>query len=514
MFWVQQVCPEVSVFWVHAATSEQFHESFKQIAQKCQIPLRGGPRTDVPMLVKNWLESSERSRRQWLMIIDNADDTEIFFNSNRGMLDEAEDAGTLTSNDHLARYLPDCPHGSILLTTKDKQAAVKFARNRACDIIKVGELAESDQLIKKKLGKPWPSSTDVSLLSVRLESIPLAVVQATAYIQEREIDIPEYLRLLDQSDQSLVELLSKPFEEVGRDSSVPNAVAATWIISFKVIRDRHRDASDLLSLLSSFDWQGIPKSFLSRYSNKHYRPDSPRGRNPEIRLTEALGVLKAFSFVSIDQIDRFVNMHRLVYLVTRNWLVEERISERWAAEAFSIVSGSLLTPLDCDRHFKYLRSAWTVLDHNASRPWTSFTRLSPVSQSLWELSWFTEWAWERLLSTRFEGYGPGWGGSNATEQAAYRLELTASVRQSVLQSKPLCLRSDADCPTYLNPGQNLPGGDTWGVGAQVSNLTTKGWRSDDQYHQSMPEFEQVSIKDLIERRRQMWSKEMALMMED
>lgn len=94
----------------------------------------------------------------------------------------------------------------------------------------------------------------------------------------------------------------------------------------------------------------------------------------------------------------------------------------------------VLMPLDCDRHLKYLCSVWTVLDHDASSTLPSFTRLSPVSQSLRDWSCFTEWAWERLLSTRFGGYGPGWHGSNATEQAAYRLELTASVRHIVLQS--------------------------------------------------------------------------------
>jgi hypothetical protein len=75
-----------------------------------------------------------------------------------------------------------------------------------------------------------------------------------------------------------VELLSEPFEEVGRDSSIPNAVTATWIVSFKQIKEQCPHASDLLSLMSFFDRQGIFKMFLS-YRSEHR--NGPEDREQE-----------------------------------------------------------------------------------------------------------------------------------------------------------------------------------------------------------------------------------------
>lgn len=46
------------------------------------------------------------------------------------------------------------------------------------------------------------------------------------------MSVEEYLQQLDRGDDHLTELLSQPFEEVGRDSEIPNAVIATWILLF------------------------------------------------------------------------------------------------------------------------------------------------------------------------------------------------------------------------------------------------------------------------------------------
>jgi hypothetical protein len=82
------------------------------------------------------------------------------------------------------------------------------------------------------------------------------------------LTIVKYLKLLDENDNRLVKVLSEPFEAIGRDSEVPNAVTATWIVSFEQIRRQYCKASDLLSLMSFFDRQGIPKVFLSHYSEQ------------------------------------------------------------------------------------------------------------------------------------------------------------------------------------------------------------------------------------------------------
>lgn len=173
---------------------------------------------------------------------------------------------------------------------------------------------------------------DLSMLSSRLEYLPLALIQAAAFIQENSISVCEHLRLLNKSDQDLVDLLSEEFETVGRDSKTPRTVAETRILSFEQIQRQNAFVSELLSLMSLFDRHAISLKFLLDYS-KQESGQEPRG---DIQLTKALGVLKAFSFV-LEEENRGLNMHRLVQLVTRKWLVKTGKMSQFAGQALLVV---------------------------------------------------------------------------------------------------------------------------------------------------------------------------------
>ncbi|UKZ79213.1 hypothetical protein TrVFT333_006963 [Trichoderma virens FT-333] len=223
VFWLHTTCPEVSVFWVPASSTERFRKSFFDIAQKCQIPGYDDPKLGVLLLAKNWLETNDR--RQWLLVIDNANDTEIFFNNQ-------SDAASDSKGENLARYLSDCSQGSLLITTRNKQAAIKLTKGEPP--IKMGRLDKENcrALLRTRLEGIAATDTDLSTLSDRLEHLPLALVQAAAFVQENIITVQDYFELQDNSDQSLVDLLIEEFEIVGRDLETPRAVAQTWMISF------------------------------------------------------------------------------------------------------------------------------------------------------------------------------------------------------------------------------------------------------------------------------------------
>lgn len=112
-------------------------------------------------------------------------------------------------------------------------------------------------------------------------------------MQEKSVPISRYLELLEKSDQDLVDLLSKDFETVGRDSETPRAVTETWIPSFDQIQRQNTFAGELLALIGLLERHAIPLEFLSSYGKQQSEQEA-RG---EVQLTEALGVLKAFSFV-------------------------------------------------------------------------------------------------------------------------------------------------------------------------------------------------------------------------
>ncbi|KAK3307268.1 uncharacterized protein B0T15DRAFT_414325, partial [Chaetomium strumarium] len=308
-FWLRETHPDVSVFWVHASNRERFRQAYASIAQECQVPGFDDPKTDVLALVKRWLEKKDRGR--WLMVIDNADDTQLFF----GQQGESENGSASNHGENLGRYLPECSHGAVLVTTRNKQTGSRLTKGKRP--IEVGRMDDDEtaQLIRVRLDGVDAASGESLALSARLEHLPLALVQAAAFMQENTIMISQYLRLLDESDQNLVNLLSEEFETDGRDSETPRAVAEAWILSFEQIQRQNGFAGELLSLMSLLDRQAIPLEFLSRYSERQ-RDEEAR---EEIQLTKALGVLKAFSFIAEDKSHGF-DMHRLVQLVTRKWL--------------------------------------------------------------------------------------------------------------------------------------------------------------------------------------------------
>lgn len=319
VYWLHETSPDVSIFWVNASGAEQLQQSFSVIARDCQVPGCNDPKIDVLPMVKKWLESNDCGR--WLMIIDNADDMELFSEgSGRG-------TGTIVSHADFARSLPEYGHGNILVTTRNKQVGVDLTLGQPPIKVDRMDENESEHLLQTRLGDESFSHTDLSNLSTKLDHVPLALTQAAAYIEKNSIQVSKYLQLLDEGDQSFVKFLGKNFKTVGRYPEIPRAITQTWMLSFQMIQRQNPFAAELLSLMSFLDRQAIPEAFLLSYGKRNSRTD----------LLEAVGVLKAFSLVSEDKNDN-LNMHRLVHLVTRKWLTEENTAIHYAGQALLAVA--------------------------------------------------------------------------------------------------------------------------------------------------------------------------------
>lgn len=329
VYWLQEAQPEVSVFWVHASNAQRFRQAYTWVAQECSIPGLENPNVNILALVKEWLEKNDRG--QWLMVIDNADDKKLFFE----MLPEGD--STSREDSYLGRYIPECRHGSVLITTRNKQAGLSLAQGKAPIEIEKMSQSEAKQLVLKMLNgdEISPEPEEILLLSSRLEYLPLALAQAAAFIQGNTITVSDYIQLLDDSDQSLVEFLSEPFETNGRDPDTPHAITATWIISFEQIQRRDALASDVLSFISLLDRHAIPKDFVTHYCNEVRSKDSRL--NGPAELTKALDTLKAFRFIS-EAKDHSLDLHRLVQLVTRRWLLHKNTIHQFAENALKTVS--------------------------------------------------------------------------------------------------------------------------------------------------------------------------------
>jgi tetratricopeptide (TPR) repeat protein len=225
--------------------------------------------------------------------------------------------------------LPISQDGRIVFTSRDRKTAYDLVQRG--HIVEVPELSEdvAIDLLQKHvprhdLGK---HEDDAKSLLKQLTYLPLAIVQAASYINKNGISLSEYLLLLADQEEEVVDLLSEHFEDDSRyrdndrHVKVKNPVATTWLISFEQIRLRDPLAADYLSFMACVDSKNVPQSVL---------PPGP-SRKGEV---DALGTLHAYSFIqkraeSLAPEDLTLDTHRLVHLATRNWLRKEKLLAHW-----------------------------------------------------------------------------------------------------------------------------------------------------------------------------------------
>jgi hypothetical protein len=117
--------PEVSIFWVSALSVESFEQAYAEIARQLHIVPMAGDREDVKELVRQHLSAETAGR--WLLIVDNADDTDVLFGSGS----EAE------GSSGIADYLPNSEDGLTVFTTRHFEAAGALAGG---DVIELEEM--------------------------------------------------------------------------------------------------------------------------------------------------------------------------------------------------------------------------------------------------------------------------------------------------------------------------------------------------------------------------------------
>ncbi|KAK8002385.1 pre-mRNA-splicing factor SLU7 [Apiospora arundinis] len=242
--------PETWVFWVHASSAARYEQSFRDIADYLKLPERENPQSNIFQLICNWLRGEKSGK--WVIILDNVDAAGFLLHN------PAEHGGQRDGSDSqgqpLVSYLPSCQHGSILITTRSKHAALTLAEERDTIAVDPMHQAEAIALAQKKLGKTEKQEDIVTIQSLvkTLEYMPLAIVQATAYISQKapRCSIRQYLEEFTQSDRKRATLLDYEGGQLRRDREARNSIIITWQISFDHIRQTRPSAADLLSLMS------------------------------------------------------------------------------------------------------------------------------------------------------------------------------------------------------------------------------------------------------------------------
>ncbi|OGM48646.1 hypothetical protein ABOM_002049 [Aspergillus bombycis] len=309
--------PDLSVFWVVATNTENWVNSYREIAEHLKIGATFNDDEDIKTTVKNYL--SHEYEGQWLMIVDNADDLDLIVSN-----------PTSTSRS-LFDDLPQSSCGRLLVTTRNLKVATKLVRN---NIIYIPDMTEdlAQELLRSSLVHPdlLHNAEATSEMLKRLALLPLALVQAAAFMNENSATVEDYLGLLEDA-REVDDLLGEDFEDDTRYDYCRNAVITTWLISFEQIQRRNELAAQYLSFIACLDPKNIPMALLPVSSSKKI-------------LLEAIGTLAAYSFVTRHRNNEFMDVHRLVHLATRNWLRKEGKLEHWQKAAMNRLTEVLPTP--------------------------------------------------------------------------------------------------------------------------------------------------------------------------
>lgn len=289
-YWVKENRPEWSVFWVPAISMASFEQAYRDIARL--LDLSGADDNTTTKLVQRYLDSDESGR--WLLIIDNIDEEQIASGEEQGILD----------------FLPRNDRGRILFTTRVRRIAVRLTQS---DVTYLSQMNRSEayELLRKSLvdGELLIDRTGVAELLEILTYLPLAIVQAAAYLNETMASVSEYIWLLQNTERDMAELLETEFADNTRYPEVQNAVGSTLAVSFDQIR-KNKEAAMLLSFIAHVEFKAIPRSMLPAVGS-------------EQMMTRAVGVLRGYSFLSIREDGETYDMHRLVHLSSRVWVARQ-----------------------------------------------------------------------------------------------------------------------------------------------------------------------------------------------
>jgi tetratricopeptide (TPR) repeat protein len=282
---VREEFESCSVFWMTASDMESLHQAYTHIARQLNVPGWDNNTADVRKLVQ--LHLSKESTGQWLLVFDNADVANL----------ESVGSSTIAS---LIEYLPSSRQGAIVFTTTDMKTAVTLESENIVELPGF-EQDMAQKMLETCLISPTNEQKIADLLLKELAYLPLAIMQAAAYVNINKITLQEYLLLLAKQKKEVTEPISTNSE---------NVIATTWLISFEQIRRRDTLAADYLLFMACVDRNDIPLALLPTAS-------------PREKSNGAVRTLEAYSFVTIRTVESALDLHRLVHLSTHNWLQEQ-----------------------------------------------------------------------------------------------------------------------------------------------------------------------------------------------
>ncbi|PVF94730.1 hypothetical protein CPB86DRAFT_740055 [Serendipita vermifera] len=328
-----------SVYFLDASSQASLETDLKILVQS---------QSDVHTDALVWLANT---KRDWLIIMDNADDPSL----------------------DLAKFLPRCPHGDVIITTRNHFR--KLLAPKSTYLVDSLPLSDSITLLLETSG--YEDNEVNRQLSERIAQelgcLPLALAHAGAYIFFRRC-LDTYLETYRDSCSHLLE---RKFDML---HDYPHSVATTIEMSFRKLSTR---VQDLLGLLSHLDSGSISRGIIERAANRHFRHVAKETKLPPntetivyadvlMRIITPQGHWSSFDFdslieecerysllrLAIQDEEKFYSMHLLVQTFLRKTcgLVQHHPSRQ-------LVARLLASAITAGDRYEYIAFNRLLLSH-------------------------------------------------------------------------------------------------------------------------------------------------------
>lgn len=249
--------------------------------------------------IRHRIESLPR----WLLIIDNTDDLSLF-----GVGPTARNTGKIMN------YIPKGPNGTILWISRDEAIVGSLVGVRRGIAVPRMTSEESKALLESTMPQSISNDEldDAVLLLDELQSLPLAISQAGAYMRRTETSVSQYLDGF-REEKARWRVLQEPEFDRYRLHNNLNSILETWSPSIHHIRQENELAYKILHILTYADNQTITEQLVDAAAA--YGQTKQTEDLLESKKREAVRRLKNFSFLiehHIGDNERTYEIHKLV----------------------------------------------------------------------------------------------------------------------------------------------------------------------------------------------------------
>ncbi len=281
------------IFWVRADTPDLLNSDFIIIAGLLELATKDiQDQTLTIAAVKHWLQT----HTGWLLVLDNADDSQAVLN-----------------------FLPAKLQGHVLLTTRQPARGTQIQNHELQEM----KPEEGCLFLLRRAKIILPDAPFDAIASSDLEKtgrivsmmggLPLALTQAGAYIETVQCGLAGYMERYQLRRSKLLQ------ERRGLTSEHPAPVAETWSLSFEMVEQSNPAAAELLRLCAFLHPDAIPEELITGGAAE-IGPVLQPVASDIMELDDTIAVLLNYSLIRRNLDRNTLTIHRLVQDVLKDSL--------------------------------------------------------------------------------------------------------------------------------------------------------------------------------------------------